>query len=315
MTIDTGRYKTPGELVQTAREERGLSLDDLSAQTRIPLHSLASLEQDDFEALAGPLYIRSFLKSLAVELGLDVDLLLERYEHLAGTAEPQSADTDDETTWETETRIRHVAGFPWRPVLISLSILVLIVLVVLIVQAFSGGGNEPRPVTDDVSHSQVEGASPVIVEPSDDVAQSPAEHPAETVDEWPAEPVVESSPVPESLPAGSSELVFAGGKQWPLVLRLVMEHASELAVSTDSSPVDVDWDQPGAGVPSEDMVAGRVYRAGSRAVVYFGAESYFVVTLGAVDGVVATLNGTPLVIPVSAVGNEWMVFANHPVQE
>jgi cytoskeletal protein RodZ len=307
VTKDTGRYKTPGELVQTAREERGLSLEDLSAQTRIPLRSLASLEQDDFEALAGPLYIRSFLKSLAVELGLDMDLLLERYDHLAGPAEEPGSEADEESTWETETRIRHVAGFPWRLILISLSALILIVLVVMIVRAFSGGSIESKPATEEISHSPDSTLTPVITEPSGELLP-------ETTDELPAEPV-DNTTVPESLPAGSSELVFDGGKQWPLVLRLVMTNSSELAVSTDGHPVDVDWDQPGAGVPSEDMVPGRVYRAGSRSVVYFGAESYFVVTLGAVEGVIATLNDSPLVIPASAVGNEWMVFDNRPVQE
>jgi len=285
VTENTGRYKTPGELVQTAREERSLSLDDLSTQTKIPL------------------YIRSFLKSLAQELDLDAELLLERYEHLAGPDEDEDTPAEDDPTWETETRILPVAGFPWRPVIISFSAVAVIVLAIMMIRSFTGGSDEPVLVenTDNIATVQTDDATE---EPTDDRQEAtPTE----------SEPAVEQDPTPAPVPApasltpGSTELVFDDGKQWPWVFRLVMDRPIELSVSADGKPVAIDWDHPGAGVPSEDVTAGRVYRAGSRSVLYFCAEGYFVVTLGTVEGVVATLNGVDLPIPVAAVGHEWLV--------
>ena len=60
-----------GEQLRTAREAKGLSLDDLAAQTRIPLRHLASIETGDWEHLPAPTYTIGFAKSYAGAVGLD----------------------------------------------------------------------------------------------------------------------------------------------------------------------------------------------------------------------------------------------------
>ena len=60
-----------GERLQAAREEKGLSLEDLAAQTRIPLRHLQSLEQGDWSRLPAPTYTIGFAKSYASAVGLD----------------------------------------------------------------------------------------------------------------------------------------------------------------------------------------------------------------------------------------------------
>ena len=60
-----------GEQLRVAREAKGLSLDDLAAQTRIPLRHLASIETGDWENLPAPTYTIGFAKSYAGAVGLD----------------------------------------------------------------------------------------------------------------------------------------------------------------------------------------------------------------------------------------------------
>jgi cytoskeleton protein RodZ len=60
-----------GEQLRVAREEKGLSLDDLAAQTRIPQRHLASLETGDWDNLPAPTYSIGFAKSYASAVGLD----------------------------------------------------------------------------------------------------------------------------------------------------------------------------------------------------------------------------------------------------
>jgi cytoskeletal protein RodZ len=62
---------TVGERLRAAREEKGLSLDDLAAQTRIPLRHLQSIETADWDALPAPTYTTGFAKSYASAVGLD----------------------------------------------------------------------------------------------------------------------------------------------------------------------------------------------------------------------------------------------------
>jgi cytoskeletal protein RodZ len=60
-----------GEQLRAAREAKGLSLDDVAAQTRIPLRHLASIETSDWENLPAPTYTIGFAKSYAGAVDLD----------------------------------------------------------------------------------------------------------------------------------------------------------------------------------------------------------------------------------------------------
>ncbi|MEO6581899.1 MAG: helix-turn-helix domain-containing protein [Sphingomicrobium sp.] len=62
---------TVGERLRVAREDKGLSLEDVAAQTRIPRRHLESLETGDWERLPAPTYTNGFAKSYASVVGLD----------------------------------------------------------------------------------------------------------------------------------------------------------------------------------------------------------------------------------------------------
>lgn len=82
-----------GETLRTAREEQGLSLNDVVAVTRIRSHFLDALEQNNFDALGGDVYVRGFLRNYATFLGLDPDPLLAPFrsqEHKLPVYKPRS---------------------------------------------------------------------------------------------------------------------------------------------------------------------------------------------------------------------------------
>jgi len=60
-----------GEQLRVAREAKGISLDDVAAQTRIPQRHLASIETGDWDNLPAPTYTIGFAKSYASAVGLD----------------------------------------------------------------------------------------------------------------------------------------------------------------------------------------------------------------------------------------------------
>ncbi|HEX6072597.1 MAG TPA: RodZ domain-containing protein [Sphingomicrobium sp.] len=62
---------TVGERLRSAREEKGLSLEDIAAQTRIPRRHLESIESADWDHLPAPTYTVGFAKSYAGAVGLD----------------------------------------------------------------------------------------------------------------------------------------------------------------------------------------------------------------------------------------------------
>ena len=62
-----------GEQLRTAREARGLSLEQVAAETRIPQRHLVAIEANDFAKLPGRTYAVGFTRTYAKMLGLDTD--------------------------------------------------------------------------------------------------------------------------------------------------------------------------------------------------------------------------------------------------
>ena len=69
-----------GLYLQNARQERGLSLDDVVHAIKVRRRILESFEQGDFNPNISPVHVRGFLRTYAAFLGLDEDLILQYYE-------------------------------------------------------------------------------------------------------------------------------------------------------------------------------------------------------------------------------------------
>jgi cytoskeletal protein RodZ len=68
-----------GEHLKREREMRGVSLEEISAATRISTRFLEAIEKDQWELLPGGVFNRGFIRSIARFLGLDEDSLVAEY--------------------------------------------------------------------------------------------------------------------------------------------------------------------------------------------------------------------------------------------
>lgn len=68
-----------GEELRAAREARNLSLSDVSERLHIRTVYLQSLEEEDWAAIAAPVYVRGFLRTYARFLGLDPEPAVARF--------------------------------------------------------------------------------------------------------------------------------------------------------------------------------------------------------------------------------------------
>ncbi|MBN2072103.1 MAG: helix-turn-helix domain-containing protein [Candidatus Krumholzibacteriota bacterium] len=96
-SLDIKGEKTVGEILLSARERSGLSLDAVSLETRLPKKSLEYLETDNFEAIPAKVYVTGFLRTYAGVLGLDVQQILSKYEVQTGQTHRSKGDC-----WEIE---------------------------------------------------------------------------------------------------------------------------------------------------------------------------------------------------------------------
>jgi cytoskeleton protein RodZ len=75
-----------GEEFRAAREARHLSLSDVSEQIHIRTIYLQSLEDEDWTAIAAPVYVRGFIRTYARFLGLPSEQAVAFFNDSVGTA-------------------------------------------------------------------------------------------------------------------------------------------------------------------------------------------------------------------------------------
>ena len=349
--------ETPGGLIRVARAAKGLSLAELSERTKIPPPVIDAIERDEYHKVSGALYIKSFLRTCAVELGLEIEEVLELYGSFSG--ESRSTPGGPDTVWEENTvQISHI-GLPWRGIGLVGGALIVVGLVVLLAMRGCGVGPEDtisadqslpaapvgplsgqaedteEPATVITDTSEVPAHESLLVRQpaqrpagSDSLASGwassrPSEDPA--ADAGPieepvrAETVVQEIPVPQkqevvttpsvTTPAnrsglplplvGGPGLVFAGGQQKPLVLRIIFANPVGVQLKRDAqqSFAGAIWPAVGAAappLPPTGIEAGRVYGVRRGLVAYWGADDHFGLRLDGTEGVEASLNGKQL---------------------
>src|ERR1044071_2836017 len=68
-----------GVRLRTQREEKGVSLEDISRHTKIKVSLLEALERNDLTYWPRGLFGRAYLKSYAQHVGLDIEPLLAEF--------------------------------------------------------------------------------------------------------------------------------------------------------------------------------------------------------------------------------------------
>jgi cytoskeletal protein RodZ len=90
-SYETQRAPKVGELLQTARERKGVDLVRAERETKIRARHLAALESGDFADLPAQVYAKGFLRNYSTYLGLDPEEMLARWRREID--QPAKADT------------------------------------------------------------------------------------------------------------------------------------------------------------------------------------------------------------------------------
>jgi len=105
-----------GEHLKRERELRGVSLEEVSAATRISTRFLEAIENEQWDQLPGGVFNRGFIRAIARFLGLDEDGLVAEYA------------LETKGTLDVRPAAEHPAEIPrnWQPALVAIVALILI---------------------------------------------------------------------------------------------------------------------------------------------------------------------------------------------
>ena len=90
-SYETQRAPNVGEILQTARERKGVDLARAERETKIRARHLMALEAGDLADLPAPVYAKGFLRNYSTYLGLDAEEMVDRWRKEID--QPRRADT------------------------------------------------------------------------------------------------------------------------------------------------------------------------------------------------------------------------------
>src|SRR5438876_10101356 len=113
-----------GKKLREARERRGITLREIADTTKISVSALEALERNDISRLPGGIFSRAFVRSYALEVGLDPeetihDFIAQFPRDSVTAGHPTSEQVEDHEAIESE---RRMANTVLRLILLSLPI-------------------------------------------------------------------------------------------------------------------------------------------------------------------------------------------------
>lgn len=167
MTDTTAQAAEPlpsvGATLKSLREAKNLSLNDIAAKMHLDSRLITAIEQDNFDSLPDPSYVRGYIRSYSKLVGTDADALVRLFEQHGGNFEPVIIPEIRHRS-QTSSSDKPVKAFTW---------LVVLALVVLLLAWWQ-------------SHFIIE--TPILTSPQEQPASPEPEQPPPA-----AAPIAESS--------------------------------------------------------------------------------------------------------------------------
>jgi cytoskeleton protein RodZ len=258
-----------GAQLRREREQRKVTLDDISSATKIGTRFLRAIEDDHFEQLPGGIFNKGFVRAYARYLGLDEEQIVSNFLVASGaesTMRPEQA-AEAQAVAAQKLRISYeeeepASKIPWG----TAAVLLLVTALALAIWAFNSREAERR-----VSQPR---ESPKSATPQTTQASSPPTttvQPAaqETQASGPEQPAVQPAAAPPATTEPAEQQPPAGN----FVVMLKARDDSWISATVDGSPV------PGETLVAESQksfTAHRqvVIRAGNSGMldVYFNGQ-------------------------------------------
>jgi cytoskeleton protein RodZ len=112
----------PGDRLQAARISIGLTLEDVASKMRLSAAILSCLEENDFEDITAPIFVKGYLRSYARIVNLDEEEIIQQYSQYYTQNDPPISSTSN-TSPEINSGDARVKGTTWLVIIILIGLL------------------------------------------------------------------------------------------------------------------------------------------------------------------------------------------------
>lgn len=112
-----------GKTLKSLREGKSISLTDIAMKMHLDVRFIAAIEEDNFDALPDPIYVRGYIRSYSKLVDANADALVRIYEQRGGNFEPEII-PEIRHSPQTSSSDRPVKAFTY---LITLALVILLI--------------------------------------------------------------------------------------------------------------------------------------------------------------------------------------------
>jgi cytoskeleton protein RodZ len=112
----------PGDRLQAARISNGLTLDDVASKMHLCAAILSSLEENDFDDITAPIFVKGYLRSYARIVNLDEEEIIKQYSQYYTHNDPPISSISN-TLSDFNSDDAQVKGTTWLVIVILIGLL------------------------------------------------------------------------------------------------------------------------------------------------------------------------------------------------
>ena len=236
----------PGSLLRQAREEKGLTIEEMSAISNLTKQVIRGIESDDYSELAGLSFVRGYLKLYAKKLGVNESDVVEPFDRWKAEQSGEPVQTSS----SSGVSVQEPSSGPSQGMIIAAGVLVVVLISVGSVISYMDSAKSEPEVSAVLPKSESSGVSVVTPpEPSKEMtADQNSDQTVSVAAEKDSEPSLNGSietqtPVVETAtesPAGAEPEQFAQAE----LVQIEKQPESEKAVEPFEQPKVVKKVEP-----------------------------------------------------------------------
>ncbi|WP_404450124.1 DUF4115 domain-containing protein [Sutcliffiella horikoshii] len=221
-----------GNRLKQAREEKGLSLEDLQSVTKIQKRYLIGIEEGNYSIMPGQFYARAFIRQYSEAVGLDPEVIFEEHKN-----DIPANDKDEipqlsrvKTRKQVPTSSKNTKVFNFIPkVLMFLAFVAVVAILYVLFQNWGVGSS---------SDTQQDNKN-VVIDPATTENQEAAENEKEDAEEEQPEQTEEEEPVEEKTTTGTLTKVSSSSPNATFELKDTNKFEVELSAQDGNTWVGI----------------------------------------------------------------------------